>query len=71
MKVTAHIESGTAEAVIAVKETGAEKRIMLNDLNGQDSPYTWDVSDFPADAKLTLRIYAEKAKGKFEMKWEQ
>lgn len=71
VKVTAHIESGTAEAVIAAKETGAEKRIMLNDLNGQDSPYTWDVSDFPVDAKLTLRIYAEKAKGRFEMKWEQ
>lgn len=71
VQVTAHIESGTAEAVLIAKETGEEKRIVLNELNGLDSAYTWDLSDIPVDAKLTLRISAEKAKGRFEMKWEQ
>lgn len=71
LKITGNIESGTAEAALINKDTGEEKRIVLNDLNGQAAPYTWDVSDISADAKLILRIYAEKAKGKFEMKWEQ
>lgn len=71
MTINAFIESGTAEAQVVSKESGVEKRLSLNELNSPDSPYTWDLSEFPANAKLTLRIYAEKAKGKFEMKWEQ
>ncbi|MNL76635.1 hypothetical protein D3C87_2026330 [compost metagenome] len=71
MTIDARIESGTVEAQLVSIESGEEKRILLNELNGPDSPYTWDLSEFPVNAKLTLRIYAEKAKGKFDIKWEQ
>ncbi|MDF2939232.1 MAG: hypothetical protein K0Q90_4605 [Paenibacillaceae bacterium] len=70
MTIDARIESGTVEAGITA-EDGKEERISLNELNGLESPYTWDLSEFPVNAKLTLRIYGEKAKGKFNMKWEQ
>ncbi|MNC30746.1 hypothetical protein D3C75_790390 [compost metagenome] len=71
MTIDARIESGTVEVQVVSIESGEEKRILLNELNGSDSPYTWDLSEFPVNAKLTLRINAEKAKGKFDMKWEQ
>lgn len=70
MTIDAKIESGTVEAAISA-EDGKEERISLNELNSLNSPYIWDLSEFPVNAKLTLRIYGEKAKGNFNMKWEQ
>lgn len=67
LEIDAKIESGTAEVGIYAKGV-AEKRISLN---GLDSPYVWDLRDYPSNAKLSLRLYADKAKGKVDMKWEQ
>lgn len=67
MHVEASIQSGTVEMGISMNGE-MEKRISLNEL---DSPYVWDLSDYPANARLSLRLYADKAKGKLNLKWDQ
>ncbi|MDF2923348.1 MAG: hypothetical protein K0R57_2262 [Paenibacillaceae bacterium] len=67
MNIDASIESGTVEAGISV-DGKEEQRLSLNEL---ESPYAWDLSGYPDHAKLSLRLYADDAKGKINMKWEQ
>lgn len=66
MTIDARIDSGAVELGIRA-EGQDEKRISLA---GLDSPYSWDLSDLPVNTKLSMQLYAEKAKGKIDLRWD-
>lgn len=65
LNIDAKIKSGTVEMGITM-DGKEEKRVLLNDL---DSTYIWDLSNYPENARITLHLYADAAKGKVNMNW--
>ena len=65
LHIVADISEGTMELGVSA-EGMQEERISLHDL---DAPYTLDLSEYSISGKLTLRLYAEEAKGSFEITW--
>ncbi|MBE9917584.1 hypothetical protein G8C92_26570 [Paenibacillus donghaensis] len=66
LNVSAEIEKGKVELGLAV-DGKEEKRISLNNI---DSTYVWDLSGYPENSRVVLRLYGDAAKGKVNMNWK-
>lgn len=67
LNIDAEITKGTVEMGISA-EGLEEERISLNDI---DSTYVWDLSGFPDNSRITLHLYADKARGSLNMDWRE
>lgn len=65
LNVSAKVEKGTLEMGISV-DGKEEKRISLNNI---DSNYVWDLSHYPENSRVVLRLYGDAAKGKVNINW--
>lgn len=67
LTVDAKIKQGTVK--LGIKAEGKEEELFL--LNGRESAFEVDLSPFPADGKITARLYADEAKGSVHMNWKK
>lgn len=66
LTVDAKIKKGTVK--LGIRAEGKEEELFL--LNGRESAFEVDLSQFPADGKIAVRLYADEAKGSVHMKWK-